>query len=488
MANYYSILGVSWSADIAAINSAYQRLEKRHNASTSASGDAASPRFERVRNAYEVLSDPIARQAYDSSLWRQRKLDRSRLARSISLGLIGAVAVSAMLVGFLPEDIDPQTLKSAIAAQSDRDDIVTPSKQRSALGLSKQDRIGPVDDPTSFDAKTARAGTAFREVLSDERLAAKHDRLITRFASRMIGPNDFDARPRVAALPKTMVDAPNGNNGATWHVEHGEAQLPLRNPQRSEPMAVAPSLEAPVRPQRPAIDAAARPVDKAKPEARAKPDAKPKASVGTPANPVPGADKAPIGAIAAHAPEAVRDTPEADRKPTGLDDGKIIPGASREALVVPAPRAFPKTWTRRRYAGVGLSLMLPDELFKPRMVADDGKDIVFATNDGRALLRIYARSGRGQIEPEVLRKRLATQRYGGAELSQSKILDDGFLLAGRIGGERFYERVYVRCAGRTLHAWMMVYPAAQHIFFDKIVAKLDQSYKPAAAGTRRCNG
>ena len=95
MANYYSILGVSWSADIGAIKSAYQRLEKRYDFAGGETTERASPHYERVRTAYEVLSDPIARQAYDSSLWRQRKTDRSRLARSFSLGLIGTGAVSA---------------------------------------------------------------------------------------------------------------------------------------------------------------------------------------------------------------------------------------------------------------------------------------------------------------------------------------------------------------------------------------------------------
>ena len=43
------------------------------------------------------------------------------------------------------------------------------------------------------------------------------------------------------------------------------------------------------------------------------------------------------------------------------------------------------------------------KLFKPRMIADDGQDVVF--HDQRRaprLLRVYARSGRGQIEPEVV--------------------------------------------------------------------------------------
>lgn len=471
MANYYSILGVSWSADIEAIKSAYQRLEKRYNSAANEAAELSSPRYARVRTAYEVLSDPIARQAYDSSLWRQRKVDRSRLARSFSIGVVGAVAVSAVLVGYLANDAGPQTLKSAMAAQSERDEIAAGPNKRAAKPGFKAETLGPSAVPMNADDKRSRTGGSLREVLTDERLAAEHDRLATRYASRMIGPGDFNSATRVATLPGPLAAAPTGN-GATWHVELGKAAPPPRNPQRVAPAAPKASPVAPAAAEPPVSEAVAKPADK-----QVEP---PKQAVGK-TNPS-------AGAAAARRPEAERMVSAVAPEPTGLDDGKTIPGGSREPIQVSPPRAFPKAWSRQRYAGVGLSLLLPDKLFKPRMIADDGQDVVFATSDGRALLRVYARSGRGKIKPEALRNRLAKHRYGGAELSQNKILDDGFLLAGRIGGERFYERVYVRCDGRRLHAWMMVYPVSQHIFFDKIVAKLDESYKPVPARSGRCSG
>ncbi len=63
LADHYKTLGVSRSADAEEIRKAYKRLARRYH--PDGGGDNPVERFHEVREAYEVLSDPLARSAYD---------------------------------------------------------------------------------------------------------------------------------------------------------------------------------------------------------------------------------------------------------------------------------------------------------------------------------------------------------------------------------------------------------------------------------------
>jgi len=65
----YELLGVTQSADTETLRNAFRRLSKElHPDTTSLPTDEAAYRFQEVREAYELLSDPIQRDAYDKSL------------------------------------------------------------------------------------------------------------------------------------------------------------------------------------------------------------------------------------------------------------------------------------------------------------------------------------------------------------------------------------------------------------------------------------
>jgi curved DNA-binding protein CbpA len=64
--NCYSILGVSRTADSAAIHSAFRSLARRYHPDT---GKGASPgKFREALEAYETLRDPVRRQQHDLDL------------------------------------------------------------------------------------------------------------------------------------------------------------------------------------------------------------------------------------------------------------------------------------------------------------------------------------------------------------------------------------------------------------------------------------
>ncbi len=67
-ADYYRILEVDKDASIEVIKKAYRALSLKHHPDrASGDSDAALTAMAELNQAYEVLSDPVRRQAYDAS-------------------------------------------------------------------------------------------------------------------------------------------------------------------------------------------------------------------------------------------------------------------------------------------------------------------------------------------------------------------------------------------------------------------------------------
>jgi len=77
MQDSYEILGISPTATADAIKAAYRKRAAQYHPDKNPSADA-SLRFREIQEAYEVLSDPARRKAYDE--YRQRNLIEDPLA------------------------------------------------------------------------------------------------------------------------------------------------------------------------------------------------------------------------------------------------------------------------------------------------------------------------------------------------------------------------------------------------------------------------
>ena len=64
--DYYEVLGLSREASEAEIKKAYRRLARDHHPDANPNDSNAEERFKELTEAYEVLSNPQARQAYDT--------------------------------------------------------------------------------------------------------------------------------------------------------------------------------------------------------------------------------------------------------------------------------------------------------------------------------------------------------------------------------------------------------------------------------------
>jgi curved DNA-binding protein CbpA len=81
--DHYAILGVSPNAAAALIKAAYRKKATQYHPDKNPSPEAAA-RFREIQEAYEALSDPVRRKAYDD--YRQCSLvdDPLAVAREIS--------------------------------------------------------------------------------------------------------------------------------------------------------------------------------------------------------------------------------------------------------------------------------------------------------------------------------------------------------------------------------------------------------------------
>ena len=94
--DYYAILGVARNADEAEIKRAYRRVALESHPDRFPDDEDAHERFRQASEAYETLSDPVARARYDSSRLLPEGLDLTRppnvaSAREIFANLFGDV-------------------------------------------------------------------------------------------------------------------------------------------------------------------------------------------------------------------------------------------------------------------------------------------------------------------------------------------------------------------------------------------------------------
>lgn len=82
MTDHYAALGVGSNAALADIKKAFRQQASLHHPDKSTAANAAV-RFQAIQKAYEVLSDPQARQAYDDNRRRNLLDDPLETAQAI---------------------------------------------------------------------------------------------------------------------------------------------------------------------------------------------------------------------------------------------------------------------------------------------------------------------------------------------------------------------------------------------------------------------
>ena len=78
--NCYELLGVSTSANNAELRKAFRQLSKQlHPDTTSLPNDEATRQFQKVCEAYDLLSDPVLRANYDLSIAKENSIKNEQI-------------------------------------------------------------------------------------------------------------------------------------------------------------------------------------------------------------------------------------------------------------------------------------------------------------------------------------------------------------------------------------------------------------------------
>src|SRR5262245_40309097 len=124
----YDVLGVSQRANETAIRTAFRKAAKSYHPDLNAGNPTAELQFRQIVAAYELLKDPLQREAYDQQLKDDRRARTRRVASPLISGVVSGVIVAFTMWWF-------NTYKPTESAQAPRvavADIEEPTGQKTA--------------------------------------------------------------------------------------------------------------------------------------------------------------------------------------------------------------------------------------------------------------------------------------------------------------------------------------------------------------------
>jgi hypothetical protein len=91
---------------------------------------------------------------------------------------------------------------------------------------------------------------------------------------------------------------------------------------------------------------------------------------------------------------------------------------------------------------------------------------------------VALRNDAGQ-SPAAYQDTIARQSYAGYRIDYRRLAGNWFVLSGEGNGKTFYEKVMFSCAGRLINSFAMVYRTDQRETFDRVVERMEKSFRPA---------
>jgi curved DNA-binding protein CbpA len=167
----------------------------------------------------------------------------------------------------------------------------------------------------------------------------------------------------------------------------------------------------------------------------------------------------------------------------GFPDGKSeAPAAedreqNRQANAADPGRTRTVDWASYRNARFGFTVKYPADIFSLEAAQSDESVKRFRSRDGRAVFRIFAARNLSGRTLSQYRAALIQEHYAKATLDYAPQRNTWFVLSGFSGDDIFYERVTFACDKRSLHGWMLAFPASERSLYDRITEEMHRNYR-----------
>jgi DnaJ domain len=161
MDSLYDVLGVSSRANETAIRTAFRKAAKSYHPDLNAGNPTAELQFRQIVAAYELLKDPLQREAYDQQLKDDRRARARRIASPLISGVVSGGLV-ALTMWWFNTHTPPESAQAPRVAVAEINEpagqhtaAVTPTAAAtatSAATAANSDTAAPPNDGTPGDA------------------------------------------------------------------------------------------------------------------------------------------------------------------------------------------------------------------------------------------------------------------------------------------------------------------------------------------------
>src|SRR5689334_15891188 len=155
MDSLYDVLGVSSRANETAIRTAFRKAAKSYHPDLNAGNPTAELQFRQIVAAYELLKDPLQREAYDQQLKDDRRARARRIASPLISGVVSGGLV-ALTMWWFNTHTPPESAQAPRVAVAE---INEPAGQHTAADpptaaatATNSDTAAPPNDGTPGDA------------------------------------------------------------------------------------------------------------------------------------------------------------------------------------------------------------------------------------------------------------------------------------------------------------------------------------------------
>ena len=135
-------------------------------------------------------------------------------------------------------------------------------------------------------------------------------------------------------------------------------------------------------------------------------------------------------------------------------------------------------WVDYHNERFGLGLSYPASVFRLERATTDGDGRLFRSRDGRARLLVGAFVNTDGLSPASYQRFAARYSYAGMTIDYGPVGRSWTVLSGIRGDTMVYEKAMFSCGGRLINSFAMLYPVEERDFYDPIVERIEDSFRP----------